>query len=215
MIDALRKVNPNLNIYSIRDEKFKKYGKVYDIDTNEVVEICKNIPLPEVGSSYQLSVAELEASASADMIKEIAFGGCEAQIGLCMGFNTEMNAMEYHKSSEINIAVTPLVVLLGCSYDIDGKRYDSSNIEAFYLESGEMIEIYGTTMHFCPCQVSDEGFSNIVVLPKNTNDLLDKPSGDELLFKKNKWLICHEKNEALINKGVFPGIYGENYCIKY
>ena len=107
------------------------------------------------------------------------------------------------------------MVLLGISYDIDGKRYDSSKIEAFYLESGEMIEIYGTTMHFCPCQVSDTGFSNIVVLPKNTNDLLDSPSDDELLFKKNKWLICHEGNDNLIKIGVFPGIYGENYKVQY
>ena len=70
-------------------------------------------------------------------------------------------------------------------------------------------------MHFCPCQVSDEGFSNVVVLPKDTNALLEAPSSDELLFKKNKWLICHEKNENLINRGAFPGIYGENYKIRY
>ena len=51
--------------------------------------------------------------------------------------------------------------------------------------------------------------------PKPTNALLDAPSKDELLFKKNKWLLCHEKNDNLIKIGVFPGIYGENYKIQY
>ena len=215
MINKLRKLNPELKIYSVHDEEFKKYGRVYDVDTSEIVETCENISLPETGSSYQLSVDELENLESSAMLREVAFGGCEAQIGLCMGYNTQMNAMEFHKSSEINIAVTPLVVLLGLSYEMEGNKYDSSKVKAFYLERGTMIEIFGTTMHFCPCQVSDSGFSNVVVLPKDTNALLDKPSKDELLFKKNKWLICHEKNNDLIEKGVFPGIYGENYKIQY
>lgn len=215
MIDKLRKSNPKLNIYSVHDEEFKRYGRVCDIDTSEVVEACKKIPLPESGSSYQLSVEELENLKSSELFKEITFGGCEAQVGLCMGYNTEMNALEFHNSSEINIAVTPLVILLGLRYEIDDKRYDSSKIKAFYLECGTMVELFGTTMHFCPCQVSDEGFSNVVVLPKDTNALLDAPSKDELLFKKNKWLLCHEKNDNLIKIGVFPGIYGENYKIQY
>lgn len=215
MIETLRKANPGLSIYSVHDEEFKKYGRVYDIDTSEIVEACKKIPLPENGSSYQLSVEELENLESSEMLKELAFGGCEAQIGLCMGYNTEMNALEFHMSSEINIAATPLIVLLGLKYEMEGNRYDSSKVKAFYVESGTMIELFGTTMHFCPCQVSDEGFSNVVVLPKDTNALLDNPSKVELLFKKNKWLICHEGNDNLIKIGVFPGIYGENYKIQY
>lgn len=215
MIDKLRKANPNISIYSVRDEEFKKYGRVYDIDTDEIVEACKRISLPETGSSYQLSVEELENLESSEMLRKLAFGGCEAQIGLCMGYNTDMNALEFHKSSEINVAATPLLILLGLQYEMEGNKFDSSKIKAFYVESGTAIELYGTTMHFCPCQVSDEGFSNVVVLPKDTNALLEAPSSDELLFKKNKWLICHEKNENLINRGAFPGIYGENYKIRY
>jgi len=215
MIERLRTANPDISIYSVHDEEFKKYGCVYDIDTNEIVQACKDIPLPESGSSYQLRVDKLENLKSSDVLKEVAFGGCEAQIGLCMGYNTEMNALEFHKSSEINIAVTPLVILLGLKYEMDGKMYDSSKIKAFYLESGTMVELFDTTMHFCPCQVNDSGFSNVVILPKNTNALLDKPSNDELLFKKNKWLICHEKNDKLVEMGVFPGIYGENHKVQY
>jgi hypothetical protein len=215
MVDKLRKLNPYISIYSIHDEEFEKYGRVYDVDASEIVKECKSINLPETGSSYQLSVEKLENLKSSCLFKEMAFGGCETQIGICMGYNTTMNALEFHKSSEINIAVTPLVILLGLEYELDKNMYDSSKIKAFYLDSGDVIEIFGTTMHFCPCQVKSTGFSNVVILPKDTNAPLDNISCDKLLFKKNKWLICHERNKELIEKGVFPGIHGENYEVKY
>ncbi len=215
MLEKLRQSNPDIRIYSVHDEEFEKYGIVHDVNTDEMVQVCKTIPFPESGSSYQLSVDKLEKLESSELFREKAFGGCEVQIGICMGYNSQMNALEFHKSSEINIAVTPLVLLLGLTYEMDGKCYDASKVKAFYVECGTMIELFATTMHFCPCQVNCNGFSNVVVLPKDTNALLDKPSNDELLFKKNKWLICHEKNNDLIEKGVFPGIKGENYKIKF
>ena len=98
---------------------------------------------------------------------------------------------------------------------MDNDEYDSSKVKVFYLEKGDAVEIYSTTLHFCPCQVSDGGFSCVVVLAKDTNTLLDKPTDDKLLFKKNKWIICHDKNEELIERRVYPGIHGENYEIKY
>jgi hypothetical protein len=36
-----------------------------------------------------------------------------------------------------------------------------------------------------------------------------------VLFRKNKWLIAHEANQGLIEKGVTSGIVGVNYEIKY
>ena len=126
-----------------------------------------------------------------------------------------MNAMEYHKSSEINIAITPLVLILGLEYDMDGNEYDASKAEAFYLDAGDTVEVYATPLHYCPCQVEDTGFKCIVGLPKTTNEPLSKAYDDKLLRNKNKWLICHEGNTGLINKGVYPGIHGENHKISY
>lgn len=215
MLEQLKKKNPNLRFYSVRDAEFKKYGRVLDIDTREMVEEASKIARPESGSAYSLSVETLENLPSAPAFRELLFGGCEAQIGLCHGYSNFLNALEFHKSSELNVAVTPLVLLLGLEYEMEGDRYDAAKVKAFYLEKGDAVEVFGTSMHFCPCQVADDGFSALVILPKNTNDLLDAPSADKLLFKKNKWILCHEKNEALIKRGVYPGIYGENYEVKY
>lgn len=215
MIERLRKLNSDLDIYSIRDEKFKKYGRVLNMDTSEIVAECEKIQMPDEGTEYMLSVDSIEHLDCSEAIRELTFGGCETQIGICMGHNGLMNAMEFHKSSEINIAAEPLVLLLGLEYEMDGNEFSSEKVKAFYLEKGDIVEVYGTTLHFCPCQISDNGFKCVVALPKDTNAPLDKSPADRLLFKKNKWIICHDKNEALIQKGVYPGIHGKNFEIKY
>ena len=216
MLEILRKLNPDIEIYSIHDEKFKTYGKFLDIDTDEIVNICKKIQLPQEGSLYLMQEKELENAKNANKIKEMLFGTLDAQIGLCMGYNSYLNALEYHNSSEINIAATDLVLILAHRYEMDkDNRLDSKKAVAFYLKKGDAVEVFATTMHFCPCQVFDDGFLCVVVLPKGTNDILDKESDDKLLFKKNKWIICHEDNTSLIERNVQSGIYGPNYEIKY
>lgn len=215
MLDKLKKLNPGIEIFSIRDDEFKKYGNVLRIKTYEIVKACEKLTFPESGTEYVASVDSLEKLDMSENLREIMFGGCEAQIGITHGYNSFMNGLEYHRSSEVNIAATPLVLILGLQYEMDGNEYDSSKVKAFYLEKGDAVEVYATSLHFCPCQVSDNGFSCVVVLPKDTNTLLEKPAYYKLLFKKNKWIICHDKNEALINRGVYPGIHGINHEIKY
>lgn len=215
MLDRLKKLNPEIKFHSIYSDEFKKYGRVIDIDTKEITDACNKLTFPENGSAYEAAVKELEELQCSDKLREMLFGGCSAQIGICHGYNTQMNGLEFHHSSEINVAVTPLVLILGHVYDMDCSEYLSEKAEAFYLEKGDSVEIYGTSLHFCPCQVSDSGFSCVVVLPEGTNTALDKTSDDKLLFKKNKWLICHDKNASLIEKGVYPGIHGVNYEIRY
>ena len=215
MLDKLKKLNPDIEIFSIRDEKFKKYGNVLQLETDEIVKACEKLTLPESGTEYVASVDSLEKLNMSENLREIMFGGCEAQIGITHGYNSFMNGLEYHRSSEVNIAATPLVLILGLQYEMDGNEYDSSKVKAFYLEKGDAVEVYATSLHFCPCQVSDKGFSCVVVLPKDTNTLLEKPAYDKLLFKKNKWIICHDKNDALIERSVYPGIHGVNHEIKY
>ncbi len=215
MLQKLKKLNPELEIYSIRDEKFKKYGRVLNIDTKEIVDACHRLSLPARGSEYIASVDSLENLNMSEKLRTIMFGGCAAQIGITHGYNSFMNGLEYHKCSEVSVGATPLCLILGLQYEMDGAEYDSSKVKAFYLEAGDAVELYATSLHFCPCQVSDNGFSCVTVLPKDTNTLLENPSDDKLLFKKNKWIICHNKNQELIDRGVYPGIHGINYEIKY
>lgn len=215
MLEKLRKLNPDIEIYSIHDEAFKPYGRVFDFDTEEIVSAGEKIKMPDSGVNYVMSEESLEKLECSEDIRNIIFGKCPAQIGLCWGYNTMLNAFEFHRCSEINIAITPIVVMLGMQQDMEGDDFDCKNIKAFYLEKGDMIEIYGTTLHYCACQVSDAGFSCVIGLPKGTNDDIALPDKDRLLFMTNKWLICHDECESLIKKGAYPGLHGTNYDIKY
>ena len=215
MLETLNKLNPEIKVYSVRDDEFKKYGRIIDIDTKECVDTCLSLDFPTEGSAYEPSVKALEDMKCADEIREMTLGGCKAQIGICHGYNTVLNALEYHNCSEINVAATPLVLLLATRWDMDENGdLDASKIKAFLLEKGDAVEVFATTLHFCPCQATNDGFSCLVALPEGTNTLLDAPAKDKLLFKRNKWLICHEDNEGLKEKGIYPGIHGTNYEIK-
>lgn len=201
-----------MKIYSVNDKEFNRFGKVLNLDTAEIVRVGEGVAMPESGSAYIASLDAFECLKIKQTIQNECFGGIDAQIGYCYGFNDTLNALEWHKCSEINVAVTDIILLLGDIRDLEnGNRYDSSKVKAFRVKKGEAIEVYATTLHYCPIQTSDDGFGCVVALIKDTNTPLESKSDDKLLFAKNKWLISHVDNESLIKKGAFAGVYGENY----
>ena len=140
-------------------------------------------------------------------------GGLPVQIGYCNGHNEKLNGLEYHRSSEINIAVTDMILLLGKQQDIESDdTYDTAKVKAFFVPAGT-VEVYATTLHYAPCGVDKKGFRCVVVLPKGTNYPIEQPhllKEDKLLAASNKWLLAHE--EAKI-AGAFNGLKGENISI--
>lgn len=205
-----------MKIQNVTDASFRKYGKVVKgYDCSKLLKEMGHTPLPE-GVIYEPSVEELENLSVAKDLRDRMYGGLPIQIGYCNGKNKQLNAVEYHRNSEVNIAVTDLVLLIGCQQDIeDDFTYDTSKIEAFLVPAGTMVEVYATTLHYAPCHVNDGGFRCVVVLPKDTNTNIDFSLTDEgedkLMTAKNKWLIAHE--EAKID-GVFCGLKGANISIE-
>ena len=214
-LEELRIKNPGLRFYSINDPEFARYGCVLKQDYSTIADAARKLEFPAEGSKYMPSVESFEALPIRAMIKEELFGELEVQLGNCWGYNSYLNALEWHKNSEINVAATDLVLLLAKLDDIEDGKLDSKKVVAFYVAEGEAIEVYADTLHFCPCQVADTGFNCVVVLPAGTNTNLDNKPEDKLLFRKNKWIFCHENNEGLKAKGVVPAIFGENYRVNY
>ena len=204
-----------MKIQNVTDASFRKYGKVLEgYDFSALLKEMKHTPVPD-DVVYVPSVEELEALDVAKVLQNKGFGGIPIEIGYCNGHNKKLNAVEYHRSSEINVAVTDLVLLIGSQQDItDELTYDTSKIEAFLVPAGTGIEVYATTLHYAPCHVNESGFQCVVVLPKGTNTELTFEKAaegeDKLLTAKNKWLIGHE--EAAI-EGAFNGLKGENVGI--
>ena len=93
MLKKLKELNPEIEIYSVKDVEFKKYGTVLNIDTSEIVSACEGLTFPKSGSEYIASVEALESLNTSADLKELEFGGCPTQIGICHGYNTTMNAL--------------------------------------------------------------------------------------------------------------------------
>lgn len=204
-----------MKIQKVTDSAFRKYGQVLEgYDFTGLIKEMKHTPVPE-DVIYVPSVEELEAL---DIMKDLqnkGYGGLPVQIGYCNGHNKKLNAVEYHRNSEINVAVTDLVLLIGHQQDIElDHTYDTSKIEAFLVPAGTGIEVYATTLHYAPCHVNEGGFQCVVVLPKGTNTDLtfqtEKTGEDSLMTAKNKWLIAHEDAKIA---GAFNGLKGENITI--
>lgn len=201
-----------MEIYHVEDKKFKKYGRVVKgIDFTGLVSALEQTPCPE-DVVYVAGVPELEALPVMRELTVKTYGELPIQIGYCNGHNSKLNALEYHRNSEINVAATDAVLLVGCQQDIgDDFTYDTSLVEAFLLPKGAAVELYATTLHYAPCGVDGEGFRVAIVLPKGTNLELEQTHAggeDRHLTAKNKWLLGHP--EGGLPDGSPMGLMGKN-----
>lgn len=204
-----------MQIYEITDARFKQYGRVIDnINTADLVDVMKTIDLPE-NVTYEPSVRALEMLDVFKVLQNRIYGELPIQIGYCIGNNHKLNAVEYHRNSEINIALTEAILIVGCQQDItEDYKYDTAKMEAFRLPEGCAVELYATTLHYAPCNVGDNGFKVIVVLPQDTNLPIEKVHSegeDALLTAKNKWLIGHP--DGGLPEGTHIGLIGENLTV--
>ncbi|MCI9662524.1 MAG: DUF4867 family protein [Lachnospiraceae bacterium] len=201
-----------MKIYSVTDERFGKYGKVIEgIDFSGLVKAMEETPCPD-DVVYVPGDEKLEALPVMKELAEITYGELPIQIGYCNGHNCMLNALEYHRSSEVNVAATDAVLMLGSQQDITKDfTYDTSKVEAFLVPAGVAVEVYATTLHYAPCGVDGAGFKVAIVLPKGTNLDLDrehKGGEDGHLTAKNKWLLGHP--EGGLPEGSPMGLIGKN-----
>jgi len=241
-LEELNRIN-GFGIFDVRSAAFRTYGRVLAAPEGAVGAEAPGDPglaelfrymeerteIPDEGNIYVASDPELEKIESIAVYRNTLFGGLDVQAGYCNGRNTTVNGFEYHKSPEVNIAVTDFLLALGHSYDIsDDLSYDVDDAEIFFMPRGTVIELFGTTLHLSPLRTCDAGFRNIVILPRGTNTPLSDEErlaaaealarGDRearLLLQKQKWVISHPEREPLIRQGAHPGVTGPNRELKY
>lgn len=209
-----------LQVKPVTDHSFAKYGKIITgFDTAALIEAMSHTPAPE-NVVYVASVPELEALDIYSQMSAVLYGGMPIQIGYCNGENHRMDALEYHRDSEINLACTDLILMLACEQDIDWDTLtlDTAKVEAFRVPAGTLLEVYGTTLHYAPVSTGEgEKFRCVVVLPRGTNaGLTEKPAPlgveSKILWAVNKWLLAHP-DSADAAKGAYVGLKGENWTL--
>lgn len=219
-LERLNQINET-PVLPVTASEFATYGRIVPgYDFTGLISRMERTEIPENGNVYFPSVPELEAEPVVQDICDVLYGGMEIQVGYCNGRNTTYNGFEYHKGSEINVAATDFMLVLGHVWEIRDNTYRVEDAKVFFVEKGTAIEMYQTTLHLSPCRVADEGFKDIVILPRGTNTpLMNKRAAKDpegvLLLQKNKWVIAHAAREPLIRQGAHAGLLGENRELYY
>jgi hypothetical protein len=227
LLRELEQANPHLDLQSIHDDDFSFYGRLLTTyDAGEMLaRASANLPAMPDMVVYEPSVAALEApSALNTRIAQQVFGGLPIQVGWCYGQNVRMGALEYHKSNEVLVCLTDVVLLVGVIDDIItpdmGQEicYDAE-VQAFLAPVGAIIEFHPWCLHFAPIQArANDGFATLVYLPKGTNEPLpfapEQNGESRLLFGVNKWLIAHADATELVEQGAFVGIVGPDIIVQ-
>ncbi len=223
-METLRAKNKHLPFFHVNEAPFAQFGRVltafdFSLWLNY---LDQKTAIPETGNVYVASEAGLENLAPFNEIGTTLFGAMPIQAGYCNGNNSFLGGLEYHKTIEICIAQTDLVLQLADYADLQNFVMDSKNVKAFFMPKGCAIELKPTALHLAPCKLSDAGFKSIIVLPKGVNT--DLPANcpiqkndpeSRLLFKTGKWMLAHPENPVPLSRGAVAAITGANLQIHY
>lgn len=207
-----------LKYKGVDDVEFERYGKVIDdIPTDKIVSLLEKTPLTD-GTDYVASSEILETEDLVDVFENQVFGGLPIQIGFCNGHNKALNALEYHRNAELNVAANDALLMVAPMTAVHDGIIDTNDVEIFHMKKGQAVQFYETTLHYAPCVAEGEDhFRMCVVLPRGTNT--QRPEGlrhegeSGYLTHNNKWLFAHkDSNEAKakISKG---RLIGENIVL--
>ncbi|MDR3303837.1 MAG: DUF4867 family protein [Treponema sp.] len=207
-----------MKLESVKDASFRAYGQIVEgYDFTELLRMLKEkTPRPLDKVIYVPSDAQLEGLAVYGALQNNYYGGMPIQIGYCNGHGTKLNALEYHRDSEINVTCDDVILLLAKQSDVSSADWsiDAETVRAFFLPAGSAVELYASTLHYAPSSADSSGFQVIIVLPRGTNTakplITAKNGEDRLLTAANKWLIAHAEATAEVTGGAHVGIKGKN-----
>lgn len=203
-----------MKLHKITDHEFAKYGRRLEgYDFTEFFARLSEKQIPKTGIVYEASDRALESCRIFSELRDRGFGGMPIQIGYVSADNHVLNCLEYHKSSEFNIALDEMILVLGLESEIVDGKFDTSKCEAFLVPAGEGVELFATTLHYAPFSAADGGYRVACVLPRGTN--LDAPAispmafDDGWLYGSNKWIATLPGTDDA-GKGVYVGLTGNN-----
>lgn len=209
-----------MNILPVTNPAFRAYGQIlHGYDFSALKDTMKHqTPIPAEGTVYMPSLPALEALSIAEELRSRGFGGLDIQIGYCNGTNFQLTCLEYHRTSEIDIACDDMILLLARQEEMaPDYTLDTSNVCAFFVPEGTGVELFATTLHYAPCGgAAGQSFRMCCVLPRGTNTA--KPEGvsgdgeSALLAGKNKWVIAGSDTDEAAAGG-FVGLHGPEICL--
>jgi len=141
---ALESKNSDMDILAVTASEFARYGRPLEgLTARTAVAFARENALPGASTVYEPGVAGLEADEEfVAAVSQQVYGGMPVQVGWCYGRNLQLGGLEYHKGTEVLVAVTDVILLLG-HFDglVWGERitYDTAQVEAFFLPQGSVV----------------------------------------------------------------------------
>ena len=115
-----RSIRAVIKMKKVNEDSFRPYGRILNLDVTDFIEAITSQPATPAGQViYEPSVKAFEALPLFIQLTVKIYGEMPIEFGHCSGFNNTLNAVEYHRSSEIDIAATDLILMLGKQQDID------------------------------------------------------------------------------------------------
>lgn len=200
-------------MFTTKDKEFVPYGYTLEGDFSDLIAALEGTKIPEEGNLYVRDDTRFHGLPGFSLLKEKVFPNVVMESGYCNGNNKKLNCLEYHACPEVDLAVRDLVLLLALPSDIHDGVVDSKDVKAFLIHRGEAVVLHPYVMHFSPCMKDNVPFICGIFLEAPTNEDLDEPSSDPLLWKKNKWLLAHKESKQA-SLGAHIGIKGENITVE-
>lgn len=167
MLEKLKKLNPDIEIFDVTSEEFTTFGRIIKgMDVTEIITEAKKIEMIGNDSNYKPSVEAFEKLNIAGEIKIKLFGESEIQVGYCWGYNSIFGATEWHTSSEINIAVTDLLIIVGHVWDVKDNTIDTSK---FRLSMFIRVQFWSVMQQLCimaPVRLKNKDLGGLLLFRK-------------------------------------------------
>ena len=220
-LETLREKNPAYDIMSVFDPSFAEFGCVHEgVSVPKMEAFVRATPMPE--DEFYIPCADelMNMGDETGYIVDTLYGQAPAQIGYYNGHAHKLNAVEWHKCSEILVLFEDVVLILGKLTDIVDDRFDTAKARYFFVPAGTCVELYATTLHWSPCQAGPDGVRQLVIQAMGTNTPLERPVKREegmnrQLLERNKWVLIHEEAPSSMAPEAFVGIVGEYPEIAY
>ena len=116
-MDAYQEICAKNSAYDIKridDPAFKQYGTLWnEFDLTELEAFCnKNVKIDSEKNFYVPSNPALEKLTLIQQVSNEVYAGMPLEAGECTGQTRDFTAVEYHQGSEVNVALTDVVMVL-------------------------------------------------------------------------------------------------------
>ncbi len=217
-MDAYQEICAKNSAYDIKridDPSFKQYGTLWnEFDLTELEAFCnKNVKIDSEKNFYVPSNPALEKLALIQQVSNEVYAGMPLEAGECTGQTRDFTAVEYHQGSEVNVALTDVVMVLAHRAILEkkGSIDPKEDAKLFFVPAGTVFEMYSDTLHYSPIKVHASGFKVIVILPEGSNQPLPEKfsAKNKRIVKKNKFQLVHACRKDKIEAGAEIGVTGD------